>query len=336
MHAALDSDIILGIGTGGRTGRQNLEAMNEVLIHTRHERRRAKVLVKRLIWSAAGSCALGGLFAWSLEDHWLRIERRRMPLPGLGPDLEGATLAHISDLHCCPIVRERYLLHCVNAVNKLNADFVAITGDFITGPQRYAHRVARVLSELKCNIAALACLGNHDYGIFHPRGLGGRRGLAEYVADELMHRDIFVMRNEARVFRVGNSGIQFVGLEDYWSGQYNPHLAFEMTHSRVPTIALCHNPDAALQVAHFGAAWVLAGHTHGQKTPDTRFHDLILPTNHKQFAAGHYALGNDRHLYVNRGLGYARRMNLNSRPEITLFTLTSQTPVAGRRGAGQA
>jgi predicted MPP superfamily phosphohydrolase len=259
-----------------------------------------------------------------------------MPLGGLGPELAGARLAHISDLHCCPIVRERYLHHCINAVNKLDVDFVAITGDFITGPRRYAHRVARVLSELRCRVAAVACLGNHDYGICHPRGLGGNRGLADYLADELSQRDIFVVRNEVRAFRVGDSEIQFVGLEDYWSGQYNPHVAFEMSCRNLPTIALCHNPDAALQVAHFGASWVLAGHTHGQKTPDTRFHDLIVPTNHKQFAAGHYPLGNDKHLYVNRGLGYARRINLNSRPEITLFTLVSDTAAPNREVAGRA
>jgi len=310
--------------------------MNEVLIHRRHERWRPKAAVKRLIWTAAGSCALGGLFSWSLEEHWLRIERRRMPLPGLGGGLCGATLAHISDLHCCPIVRERYLGHCVKAVNKLQPDFVAITGDFITGPRRYAHRVARVLSELSSRVAVLACLGNHDSGIYPPRGLGGHRGLAEYVAEELSRQDIFVMRNEARVFRVGGAEIQFVGLEDYWSGRYDPHLAFEMAGRHLPTIALCHNPDAAHQVAHFGASWVLAGHTHGQKTPDTRFHDLILPTNHKQFAAGHYHLRNGSNLYINRGLGYARRMNLNSRPEITLFELVHAEPAHAPQELAQA
>jgi len=310
--------------------------MNEVIAQPRLSRSRPKAFVKRLVWSAAGSCALGGLFAWSLEDHWLRVERKRMPLPGVNGDVEGITLVHISDLHCCPIVRERYLLQCVSAVNKLKPDFVAITGDFITGPRRYARRIARVLSELKSRIAVVACLGNHDYGIYHPNGLGGNRGLADFLACELTSRDIFVMRNEARRFRVGQTEIQFVGLEDYWSGQYNPHLAFEMAHSRIPTIALCHNPDAAMQVAHFGANWILAGHTHGQKTPDTRFHDLILPTNHKQFSAGYYTLGPDRHLYVNRGLGYARRMNLNARPEITLFTLAGQGQAKGGHAEASA
>ena len=278
--------------------------------------------MKSLIWQAASSCALGGLLGWSFEDHWIRLERRHMTIPGLGPDLEGATLAHISDLHCCPIVRERYLRQCVLAVNRLDVDFVAITGDFITGPRYYARCVARVLADLRCRVATVACLGNHDYGIWHPKGLGGDAGLADNISELLSIRDVFVMRNEARIFRVGRSRLQFVGLEDYWSGLYNPHLAFEMARDDLPTIALCHNPDAAHQVAHFGPSWVLAGHTHGQATPNTRWHNLVLPTHQKHFAAGEYPLGHGRNLYINRGLGYARRTNLNARPEITLFTLT--------------
>jgi hypothetical protein len=299
--------------------------MNEVLISRKHGRWRPRAAAKRMVWSAARSVALGGLFGWPLERHWLRIERRDMPLPGLGDELVGATLAHISDLHCSPIVRERYLRHCVEAVNRLDVDFVAITGDFITGPRHYARCVARVLRELRCRTAVVACLGNHDYGICHPRGLGGARGLAEYISERLGHEDIFVMRNESRTFRVGGSAIQFVGVEDYWSGLYNPELAFETARPQrpsTPVIALCHNPDAAQQVACLGASWVLSGHTHGMQTPNTLFHDIVLPTAFKHFVAGHYAIGSGRHLYVNRGLGYARRVNLNARPEITLFTLT--------------
>ena len=45
-----------------------------------------------------------------------------------------------------------------------------------------------------------------------------------------------------------------------------------------------------------------------------------LPSHELIGAVGGLA-SDGRYLYVNRGLGYARRMNLNGRPEITLFTL---------------
>ncbi|MFB3894103.1 MAG: metallophosphoesterase [Phycisphaerae bacterium] len=294
--------------------------MNEILFAPYRERWLGKYFFKRLLWTAAGSCALGGLFAWRFEDHWLKIERRDMPLAGLGAGLNGATLAHVSDLHCSPIVLERYLHQCVDQVNALGVDFVAITGDFITGPRHYARRVARVLRHLRPKVATVACLGNHDYGIYHPRGFGGRRGLADYVAEQLTRADIFVAMNEARTFARGGATLQFVGVEDFWSSRYNPYLAFDSASGSLPTIGLCHNPDAALQVAHCGAHWVLAGHTHGSEKSEF-VHDVLLPASHRHFVAGQYSLGHDRWLYVNRGLGYGRRINLNARPEITVFTL---------------
>jgi len=295
--------------------------MNEVLLGSSGRRRGGVNLLKKMVWSAAGSCALGGLCTWRLEKYLLRIEELPMPIPHLGREFCGTRLAHISDLHCSPIVRDRYLHQCIEVVNSLNVDFVAVTGDMLTGPRTYARRVAGVLRELQPNVATLACLGNHDYGLWHPSGLGGVRDLARYVADELMFADVFVLTNESRIFRRNGSALQFVGVEDYWTPQFDPAMAFDLIHPDVPTIALCHNPDGAREMAARGADWVLAGHTHGNALPETRVHGFVLPKDQPHFVAGTYLLQDRRFLYVNRGLGYARRRNLNSRPEITVFTL---------------
>ena len=294
--------------------------MNEVLFAA-HRRWPRKAFFKRLLWSTARSCALGGLHAWDVEGEWLRVERHPMPIEGLGKGFEGATLVHLSDLHCCPVVRERYLRRCVEVVNETAPDFVVITGDFITGPAQYARRAARVLADLTPSVATLACLGNHDYGIVHPRGLGESRGLADRVAEYLMRADVFVMMNERRVFARGDSVLQFVGLEDYWSARYDPALAFAMAEPDAPTIALCHNPDASEELSAYGPDWILSGHTHGACLEDSLFRDLLLPLNSRHFTAGHYRLSNAARLYVNRGLGYSRRVNINARPEMTVFTL---------------
>jgi predicted MPP superfamily phosphohydrolase len=295
--------------------------MNDVLLKRPRSTRPARSFVKRMLWSAAGSCALGGLFTWRFEDHWLRVERLDMPLRGLGDDLVGATLVQISDLHCSPIVRGRYLHQCIEAVNRLRPDFVAVTGDFVTGPKQYVRRVAHLLRDLHPSIATVACLGNHDYGMWHPGGLGQMRDLHDYVAEQLARADLFVMLNERRVFRRGSAAIQFVGVEDYWSGRFDPHRAFQFAEEHLPTVVLCHHPDAAEYVSEFGGDWILAGHTHGTPTRESKISDVLLPTNHKHYWGGHYHLPNGAHLYVNRGLGYGRRISINARPEITVFTL---------------
>jgi predicted MPP superfamily phosphohydrolase len=296
--------------------------MNEVVLPPPARRWPRKAFFKNLIWAAANSCALGGLYVWSLEKHWLRIERRDMPLPDLGEGFRGAKLAHVSDLHCSPIVRERYLRQCVEAINAERADFVAITGDFIMGSYSHVRRIARILESLTPKVAVLACLGNHDYGVFHPRGRGATPELAETLYHELGLADIFVMMNERRVFHRKGASLQFVGVEDYWTPGYDPKLAFDMAHPHLPTIALCHNPDAAVELARHGADWILAGHTHGTPAGDGGLRELFMPSLYKHFSAGEYPLGDGKFLYVNRGLSYGRRRRLNARPEITIFTLT--------------
>jgi len=288
--------------------------MNDLFFSPLLRRGNGRRLVRRMVWAAAKACALGGLYPGRIESHWIRVERLEIPLRWLGADFDGAKIAHISDVHCSLIVLERYLRQCVDAVNEQDVDFVAVTGDFITHGKYYARRVAKILGRLAPKIATLACLGNHDYGVFFPSRRGDKPALADYVAAALSHQDIVVMLNEWRVFRRGASAIQFVGLEDLWSSRYDTKRAFEGTRRDLPTVALVHNPDAAGEVARRGADLILSGHTHGSRL------QRYMPT-HTDYHAGMYPLGDNKHLYVNRGISYGRRSVVNSRPEITVFTL---------------
>ena len=195
--------------------------MNELFFNPLLRRGGGRRLIRYMVWAAAKACALGGLYPGRIEKHWIRVERLEVAMPGLGPDFDGVKIAHISDVHCSLIVLERYLRQCVDAVNEQDVDFVAVTGDFITHGRYFVRRVAKILGRLTPRVATLACLGNHDYGVFFPtrRGGGGKRELADYIAAELSGQDIFVMLNEWRVFRRGSSAIQFVGLEDLWSSR---------------------------------------------------------------------------------------------------------------------
>jgi uncharacterized protein len=54
----------------------------------------------------------------------------------------------------------------------------------------------------------------------------------------------------------------------------------------------------------------------------------IVPIRNKRYATGHVPLAPGRDLYVNRGLGYNRRLRFFARPEITVFTLVNGAPAA--------
>lgn len=286
-----------------------------------------RTLLKELTWRAANTCLLAGLLTWPLERRWVRIEQHTMPVANLGQEFDGLRIAHLSDLHSGMLVREKHLHRYIELVNDMDVDFAVLTGDFLTTASRkHADAVARVLGDLKVRRGKLACLGNHDYGLWHPRRSREDRDVADYLSDGLARAGVIVLRNASRAFFIGESVLQFVGIDDYWSPQCDPQGAFELVDHDWPVIALAHNPDSAPDLAGRGAAWVLAGHTHGEATPDSRLWDAVYPTRFKQFVGGAYALPHGASLYVNRGLSNRLRLRREHRPEITLLTLRATGP----------
>lgn len=267
-------------------------------------------------------CNLRAPEAIGQEFQGIRLVRVPMPLRNLPDEFDGASLVQISDLHVGPLVSHRHLSNLVEAVNRLAPDFIVITGDFVTfGSRRDARQAARICGNLKAKTAALACLGNHDYGVWHPNGLGGNSAVADALADGLAQHGVIPLRNACRPIFRDEAVLQFVGVEDYWTRHYDPAEAFELAVADAPTIVLAHNPDAAVELAAWSPDWVLAGHTHGQATPDTRFWNVIYPTRHKRFVAGGYRVGAGTRLYVSRGIGGSFYRPASQCPEVTLFTI---------------
>jgi hypothetical protein len=55
----------------------------------------------------------------------------------------------------------------------------------------------------------------------------------------------------------------------------------------------------------------------------------MLPVKNRRYTAGVIEVSNGRSLYINRGLGYLRRVRFNVRPEITVFELRRAEPAEG-------
>jgi hypothetical protein len=56
-----------------------------------------------------------------------------VPVEALPPELHGFCIAQISDVHVGPTIRRPYLDAIVDAVNALEADLIAVTGDLVDG-----------------------------------------------------------------------------------------------------------------------------------------------------------------------------------------------------------
>jgi hypothetical protein len=66
---------------------------------------------------------------------------------------------------------------------------------------------------------------------------------------------------------------------------------------------------------------MLSGHTHGGQCKPPFLPPPLLPVRNKRYTSGEFDLGNGRSMYINRGLGYLRRVRFNARPEITAFRM---------------
>ncbi len=173
-------------------------------------------LTRRRFALGLGAAALGvGVWTWRIEPHLVTVVRREMPVRNLPPELDGKTLAQVSDLHVCPRVDSDYLSACLRELSALQPDLVAVTGDFMSqaSPERI-EEVARVFESLAAPpLGTFAVLGNHDYG---------ERWSDSRIADQLVRRltdaGVTVLRNASQVV----AGLRIVGVDDKWGAELSP------------------------------------------------------------------------------------------------------------------
>jgi predicted MPP superfamily phosphohydrolase len=272
-----------------------------------------------LRWSATATAAAFGVggYTWQVEPHWVEVVKRDLPIDGLPPELAGARMVQISDLHVGPRVSDGYLIDCLRRVAELRPDLLVITGDFLTyshpaGEAQYG-QLRRVLSHLPHGrLGTIGILGNHDYG-----RAWSEPGVALRVMDEAERAGIRMLRNACATVQ----GLDFIGVDDLWAQHSDTRRALEQRRSKA-AIVLCHNPDAMDSLDWSGyRGWVLAGPTHGGQCKPPFLPPPLLPVRNPRYTAGEIPLEDGRRLYINRGLGHLLQVRFNVRPEITAFTL---------------
>ncbi len=270
--------------------------------------------LKTLAVAGAGALATG-LYTWRVEPHWLEFTFPVLPISGLPPELEGLTLAQISDLHVGPRVDDEYVIESFRRTQEFAPDFVAFTGDWITyrGPRQF-DQLRRVLEHIpRGRLGTVGILGNHDYG-FKWRLVD----VADQVAEIARSAGVTLLRNQASIL----AGLQFLGLDDLWSPRFGPAELLAQKGSDPSTVVLCHNPDAAdLSVWGQYQGWILAGHTHGGQCKPPFLSPPLLPVKNKRYTAGEFSLSGNRRMYISRGVGHLLRVRFNVRPEIPVFRL---------------
>ncbi|SOD22010.1 hypothetical protein SAMN05518800_0315 [Variovorax sp. YR752] len=253
-----------------------------------------------------------------------------VPIQGLPQALEGFTIAQLSDIHVGPTIRSAYIQRIVDAVNRLGADAIAITGDLVDGTVPELREHIAPLAGLRARHGTFVVTGNHEYyagahaWIDELRRLGLKVLLNEHVV--LQTRNVRGAQTDEELFE---SALVLAGVTDFTAGHFDaahasdPHLALHdappLVHTRV---LLAHQPRSAVLAAAAGYQLQLSGHTHGgQFFPWNLFVPMQQP-----FTAGLHRL-HDMWVYVSRGTGYwgpPKRFGAPS--EITLLTLVPAKP----------
>jgi hypothetical protein len=242
-----------------------------------------------------------------------RIVSVDVPLENLPPELHGFSIAQISDVHVGSQIKQEYVDAIVDAVNGLNADLIAVTGDLVDGSVRDLSRHVAPLGRLSARHGTYVVTGNHEYYSGEPAWTAEFRRLG-----------LKVLLNEHVVVRHKGAPLVVAGVTDFSAHHFNPEQRSDPVAAlwgapadAAARILLAHQPRSATAAASAGFDLQLSGHTHGgQFWPWNLFVRFQQP-----FTAGLHRL-NRLWVYISRGTGYWGPPNRFGAPsEITLLRL---------------
>lgn len=262
-----------------------------------------------------------------IAPRQLRRTDIEVAIPGLAPELDGYTIAVLSDLHYGGVFRPRSHAQRAAAIARsADPDLVALLGDYgvsvgrFTRLTRYMYdRGMRELGPILKSIGArdgmLAVLGNHDYDT------GGWR-----VVRWLSSIGAGVLLNQAALLERGGARLAIGGVRDPHYADVDPEGGFSHVPPDAPRILLSHTPDAITLLSPTARpALVLSGHTHGGQVV---FPFIGALSRHSRICGRHTASGwiPNPHfpLYVTTGVGVATPLRAWCRPEVLVVRLKAE------------
>lgn len=220
-----------------------------------------------------------------------RTRHVTVSIEDLPQELDGYRIVQWSDVHVSATIQRCFVQRLVDRTNALDADAVAITGDFADGHLDDLEEHIEPLRDLRARDGVFYVTGNHEY---------------YWNADEwcgaLEAHGLEFLKNEHRVVTRGNARIVFAGVTDPMgrgSHRQDPAGALADAPLDAVKVLLSHRPQTATHADRLGVDLQLSGHTHGgQFFPFNLFIKRFQP-----IVTGLHRVGRTW-LYVNRGTGY--------------------------------
>lgn len=256
----------------------------------------------------AGAGLICMLYGYFIEPYWLDVRQVTIPTTKLtgGP----VRIVQISDLHCDRKPRNEQRM--VEIVNRLDADVIVATGDYLNDPA-VLPRLHDTLGRLKAPLGKFAVEGNFEVG--HWPGL-----------NMLENTGFCLLRQDSVTIAKGADEISISGLSIDRGNDCHDSLA-GLSDKRF-NVFLFHTPDLIEDVNALGVDLYLCGHTHGGQVALPWYGALVTFSKFgKKYESGLHRCG-DTMLYVSRGIGLEPRpappVRFCARPEVAVFDIVPE------------
>ncbi|MEI9997988.1 MAG: metallophosphoesterase [Verrucomicrobiota bacterium] len=261
-------------------------------------------------WGAMPAVAVASGVHGTLTRNDLRLRRFDLPIAGLPPELNGLTIAHVSDLHSGLFVGPRRLREVTDLANDTKADIVVVTGDLINRAMDEFPAALAAVRRLESRHGLFLCEGNHD--IFPGDGI---------VVEACRRHGLDMLWNSAATLELGGRRVILAGLPwfDPPPGT-DPAIVARLFPPRAAEgdlrILLAHHPH----IFDFASSadLVLSGHTHGGQI---MFGDVGLGSLRFKYNSGRFQRGATT-MIVNNGCGDWFPCRIGAPAEIGLLRLT--------------
>lgn len=274
----------------------------------------------------AGAVSVWGVYEGAKIPVVKRVEIAYDDLP---PSFDGYRIVHLSDLHCSTAARRTRFERIAGRVNALDADLVAITGDFVDGTVADRLEDISPLADIRARDGVLGCAGNHERYWDWDGWERALRGLGVRILDGSAPAGCRVIRRDGGAIAVG-------GLCD---------CAFSEIPGFVPDAldAFAGAPEGAFRILLFHRPYTkatgsekadvrlqLSGHTHGGAMPVV---DWLVSSANEGHVRGLYMFAEGRYLHVSPGTGQwsGFPLRLFNPSEITEIVLRRKTEGEARK-----
>lgn len=285
--------------------------------------------ISQIAMLAASIPAAGILYGIVKGRYNYKVHNLSLSFKDLPEAFHGMTITQISDLHIGSFNDTEEVARAVELINEQRSDVVFFTGDLVNNRAEEMEPWVDIIGKIDAPLGKYSILGNHDYGDYvqwpsrqaKQDNMQQLYGLHERIGFKLL-------RNESHTMEKDGHHLELLGMENWGHGfaQYGDlNKTLQGTREGSFKILLSHDPshwENEVMSHENHIHLTLSGHTHGMQfgleIPGIKISPVQL--KYRRWA-GLYT-ENDRHLYVNRGLGFIGFPGrVGIWPEITVITL---------------